>query len=87
MSLKKDIADLKDPTVVEVDHHKEESPTIINTDHGDRNAIRDTLDACVYPFDVSQGHNNISIVTGKMSMLKTLFRLEKPICKNSSRLV
>ena len=39
--LTKDIADLKEVTLVEVDHRREESPSIINDDNDDRNDIRD----------------------------------------------
>ena len=39
--LTKDIADLKEVTLVEVDHHREESPSIINADSDDRNDTRD----------------------------------------------
>ena len=89
--LTKDIADLKEATLVEVEHHKEESTSIIKTDSDDRNAIRDKLETCVDPIDVSQGQNLINIVTGKISNrninVETLFRLEKPSCKKSSRLV
>ena len=53
LPLKKDIADLREPTVVEVDHevdhHKDESTSIIKTDADDRNAIRDKLETCVDP--------------------------------------
>ena len=65
--LTKDIADLKEVISVEVDHHKEDSPSIINADNDDRNAIRDNLETCVDPLGVSQGHNRIAIVTGKFS--------------------
>ena len=63
----KDIADLKETTLFEVDHHKEESISRIKADSDDRNAIRDKLETCVDPLDVSQGQNLINIVTGKIS--------------------
>ncbi len=76
---------------VEVDHHKEESTSRIKADSDDRKAIRDKLETCVEPLDVSQGQNLINIITGKISNrninVETLFRLEKPSCKKSSRLV
>ena len=84
--LTKDIADLKEATLVEVAHHKEESTSRIKADCDDRNAIRDKLGTCVDPLAVSQCQNLINIVT-QISMLKTLFRLEKPSCNNSSQLV
>ena len=65
--LTKDIADLKAATVVEIDHHKEEYPSRMEADNDDMNAIRDKLESCVYPIDISQGHNRINIVTGKIS--------------------
>ena len=83
--LTKDNIDLKEATLVEVDLHKEEYPSRIKTDGDDRNAIGDKLETCVDHLDVSQGQNLINIVTGKMSMLKTVFRLEKPSCKKLSR--
>ena len=52
---------------VHVGHHKEEAPSIIKTDDDDRNAIRDKLDACVDPLDVSQCQNIINIVIVKIS--------------------
>ena len=52
---------------VEVDQHKEESTSSIKADSDDRNAIRDKLDTCVDPLDVSQGQNLINIVTWKIS--------------------
>ena len=42
--LTKDIAYLKEATLFEVDHHKEDSHSIIKADHDNRNAIRDKLD-------------------------------------------
>ena len=51
--LTKDIADLKEAISVEVDHHKEDSPSRINADDDDRKAIRDKLETCVDPLDVS----------------------------------
>ena len=65
--LTKDIAYLKEATLFEVDHHKEESHSIIKADDDHRNAIRDKLDTCVDPLDVSQGQNLINIVTVKIS--------------------
>ena len=65
--LTKDIADLKEATLLEVDRHKEESTSRIKADSDDRNAIRDKLETCVDPLDVSQGQNLINIVTGKIS--------------------
>ena len=65
--LTKDIADLKETTLFEVDHHKEESISRIKADSDDRNAIRDKLETCVDPRHVSQGQNLINIVTGKIS--------------------
>ena len=69
--LTKGIADLKEATLFEVDHHKEESTSRIKADSDDRNAIRDNirdkLETCVDPLDVSQGQNLINIVTGKIS--------------------
>ena len=62
-----DIADLKVAISVEVDHHKEDSPSRINADNDDRNAIRDKQETCVDPLAVSQCHNRITIVTGKFS--------------------
>ena len=53
--------------LVEVDHHKEECPSIIKADKDDRNAIRNKLDKYVDPTDVSRGQNRINIVTGKIS--------------------
>ena len=61
------IADLKEAISIEVDHHKEDSPSRINADDDDRNAIRDKLETCVDPLDVSQCQNRITIVTGKFS--------------------
>ena len=58
---------LERATLFEVDHHKEESPSIIKTDDDDRNALRDKLDMCVDPLDVSQGQNLINIVSVKIS--------------------
>ena len=84
--LTKDIADLKEATLVEVAHHKEQSTSRIKADSDDRNAIRAKLGTCVDPLDVSQCQNLINIVT-QISMLKTLFRLEKHSCNNSSQLV
>ncbi len=46
-------------TLAEVDDHKIESPSRIKADSDDRNAIRDKLETCVDPLDVSQGHNLI----------------------------
>ena len=63
----KDISDLKEAIRIEVDHHKQDSPSIINADNDDMNAIRDKLETCVDPLDVSQGQNSITIVTGKFS--------------------
>ena len=60
-------ADLKEATLFEVDHHKEESPSRIKTDNDDWNAIRDKLETWVDPLDVLQGQNLINIVTGKIS--------------------
>ena len=65
--LTKDIADLKEATLVEVDHHKKESTSRIKADSDYRNAIRDKLEMCADPLDVSQGQNLINIVTGKIS--------------------
>ena len=65
--LTKDIAYLKEATLFEVDHHKEESHSIIKADDDNRNAIRDKLDTCVVPLDVAQGKNLINIVTVKIS--------------------
>ena len=65
--LTKGIADLKEATLFEVDHHKEESTSRVKADSNDRNAIRDKLETCVDPLDVSQGQNLINIVTGKNS--------------------
>ena len=65
--LTKDIAYLKEATLFEVDHHKEESHSIIKADDDNRIAIRDKLDTCVDPLDVSQGQNIINIVTVKSS--------------------
>ena len=65
--LTKDISDLKGATLVEVYHHKEESPSRVKADNDDGNAIRYTLEKCVDPLDVSQGQNLINIVTGKIS--------------------
>ena len=67
--LTKDIAYLKEATLLEVDHHKEESHSIIKADDDNRNAIRNKLDTCVDPLDVVQlqGQNLINIVTVKMS--------------------
>ena len=50
--LTKDIADLNEATLVEVDHHKEESTSIIKADSDERNPIRDKLETCVDPLDV-----------------------------------
>ena len=58
---------LERATLFEVDHHKEESPSIIKTDDDDRNAIRDKRDTWMDLPDVSQGQNLINIVTGKIS--------------------
>ena len=52
---------------VEVDHHKEESTSRIKADSDDRNAIRDKLETCVDPLDVSQGQHLINSVTRKIS--------------------
>ena len=84
--LTKDIADLKEATLVEVAHHKEQSTSRIKADSDDRNATRAKLGTCVDPLDVSQCQNLINIVT-QISMLKTLFQLEKHSCNNSSQLV
>ena len=66
--LTKDIADLKEATLFEVaTTKKEESTSRIKADSDDRNAIRDKLETCVDPLDVSQGQNLINIVTGKIS--------------------
>ncbi len=51
--LTKNTADLKYAILVEVYHHKEEHPSIIKADDDDRNAIRDKLEMCVDPLDVS----------------------------------
>ena len=40
---------LERATLFEVDHHKEESPSIIKIDDDYRNAFRDTLEKCVGP--------------------------------------
>ena len=40
---------------------------MIKTDDDDRNAIRDKLEKCVDPLDVSHGENLINIFTGKIS--------------------
>ena len=48
-------------------HLKEESHSIIKADDDNMNAIRDKLDTCVDPLDVSQGQNLINIVTVKIS--------------------
>ena len=61
---------MKEASLVEVDHHKEESTSRIKADSDDRNAIRDKLETCVDPLDVSQGHNLINIVTRKFSNKK-----------------
>ncbi len=58
---------MNEATLVEVDHHKEESTSIIKADSDERNAIRDKLETCVDPLDVSQGQNLFNIVTGKIS--------------------
>ena len=65
--LTKDIAYLKEATLFEVDHHKEESHSIIKADDDNRNAIRDKLDTCVVPLDVAQRKNLINVVTVKIS--------------------
>ena len=44
-----------------------EATSRIKADSGDRNAIRDKLETCVDPLDVSQGQNIINIVTRKIS--------------------
>ena len=62
-----DIADLKEAISVEVDHHTKDSPSRINADNDDRNAIRDKQETCVDPLAVSQCQNSIIIVTGKFS--------------------
>ena len=54
-------------TLAEVDDHKIESPLRIKADSDDRNAIRDKLDTCVDPLDVSQCQNLINIVIWKIS--------------------
>ena len=82
---------LERTTLFEVDHHKEQSTSIINTDDDDRNAIRDNLELCVDPLmspkaSIFSTESPTRSAT-KMSILKTLFRLEKPSCKNSSGLV
>ena len=69
LRLSKDIADLKEATLFEVANHKEESTSITKTDDDDRIAIRDKLELCVDPFDVSQCQNLINIVT-QISMLQ-----------------
>ena len=61
------IADLKEATLVEADHHKEDSSSRIKADDDDRNATRDRLEKCVDPLDVPQGQNLNNIVTGKIS--------------------
>ena len=58
---------LERATLFEVDHHKEESPSIIKTDDDCRNAFRDKLEKCVDPLDVSQGQDIINSVTGKIN--------------------
>ena len=58
---------MNEATLVEVDHHKEESTSIIKADSDDRNAIRYKLETCVDPIDASQSQNRINIVTGKIS--------------------
>ena len=65
--LTKLIAYLKEATLFDVEHHKEESHSRIKADDDNRNAIRDNLDTCVDPRDVSQSQNLINIVTVKMS--------------------
>ena len=47
--LTKDIADLKEATLFEVDHHKEESTSRIKADSGDRNYQRQAGDVCGSP--------------------------------------
>ena len=65
--LTRDIADLKEAILFEVDHHKEESTSRIKADSDDRNAIRDKLETCVDPLHFSQGQHLINIVTRKIS--------------------
>ena len=65
--LTKDIAYLKEATLFEVDHHKEESHSVIKADDDNRDAIRDKLDTRVDPLDGSQCQNLIKIVTVKIS--------------------
>ena len=47
--LTKDIADLKEATLFEVDHHKEESTSRIKADSDDRNYQRQAGDVCGSP--------------------------------------
>ena len=87
--LAKDIAYLKEATLFEVDHHKEESHSRIKADDDNRNAIRDKLDMCLDPLDVAQGQNLINIVTVKM--INKNFNVEDAVqigeAHNSNRLV
>ena len=76
--LTKDIADLKEATLFEVDHHKEESTSRIKADSDDRNAIRDKLETCVWiPLMSPKARILSTLSPGRsatnMSMLKTLF--------------
>ena len=85
----KDIADLKEATLVEVDQGKEETTPRIKDDSDARNYIRDKLYSCVDPLDVPNAIIVSTLSPGtsvtQMSILKTLFRFGKPSCKNSSR--
>ena len=54
-------------TLMEVDHHKEVSPSRMKGDNDDMNAIRDKLEKFEDPFYVSQSQNRINIVTGQIS--------------------
>ena len=87
--LTKDIAYLKEATLFEVDHYKEQSHSRIKADDDNRNAIRDKLDTCVDPLDVAQGQHLINIVTVKMSNKNVIVEDAVQIAEahNSNRLV
>ena len=80
---------MKEATLFEVDHHKEEYHSRIKADDDNMNAIRDKLDMCLDPLDVAQGQNLINIVTVKMS--NTNFNVEDAVqigeAHNANRLV